>query len=45
MLWSSRKQPLDETKFIAPMDAYPSQKSISMLQVFEILPQSTLFEY
>ena len=42
---SSRKHPLDKTEFIAPMDAYPSQKSISILQVFEILSQSTLFIY
>ena len=45
MLWRSRKYPLDKTEFIAPMDAYPLQKSISILQVFEILSQSTLFIY
>ena len=45
MLWSSRNHPLDKTEFIAPMYAYPSQKSISMLQVFEILSQSTLLKY
>ena len=45
MVWSSRKHPLDKTEFNAPMDAYPSQKSISILQVFEILPQSTSFKY
>ena len=45
MLWSSRKHPLDKTEFIAPMDAYPLQKCISILQVFEILSQSTLFKY
>ena len=45
MLWSGRKHPLDKTEFIAPMDAYPSQKSISILHVFEILSQSTLFKY
>ena len=45
MLWSSRKHPLDKTELIAPMDAYPSQKSISILQVFEILSQNTLFKY
>ena len=45
MLWSNRKHPLDKTEFIAPMDAYPSQKSISILRVFEILSQSTLFKY
>ena len=32
MLWSSRKHPLDKTEFIAPIDAYPSQQSISILQ-------------
>ena len=45
MLWSSRKHPPGKTEFIAPMDAYPSQKNISVLQVFEILSQSTLFKY
>ena len=45
MLWSSRKHPLDKTEFIAPVDVYPSQKIISILQVFEILSQSTLFKY
>ena len=44
-LWSSRKQPLDKTEFIVTTDAYPSQKSMSILQVFEILSQSTLFKY
>ena len=28
--WSSRKHPLNKTEFIAPMDAYPSQKSIEV---------------
>ena len=41
---SSTKHPLDKTKFIAPTDAYPSQKSISILQIFETLTQSTLFK-
>ena len=45
MLWRSRKHPLDKTEFIAPMDAYPSQKGISILQILEILSQSTLFIY
>ena len=34
---SSRKHPPDKTEFIAPTDAYPSQKK----QVFETLSQST----
>ena len=41
---SSRKHPPDKTEFIAPADAYPSQKNISIQQVFEILSQSTLFK-
>ena len=41
---SSRKYPLDKTEFIAPADAYLSQKSNSILQVFEKLSQSTLFK-
>ena len=45
MLWSSRKHPLDKTEFTATMDAYPSQKSMSILQVFEILSQNSLFKY
>ena len=43
MLWSIRKHPLDKTEFIAPMDAYLSQKSISILQVFETLYLKTLY--
>ena len=35
MAGSSRKHPPGKTEFIAPADAYPSQKSISILQVFE----------
>ena len=42
---SSRKHRPDKTEFITPMDGYPSQKTISILQVFEILSQSTLFKY
>ena len=45
MLWSSRKHPLDKTEFFAPIDAYSPPKSISILQVFEVLSQSTLFKY
>ena len=45
MLWSSRKHPLNKTEFIAPMETYPSQKSISILQIFKISSQSTLFKY
>ena len=41
---SSRKQLPDKTEFIAPADAYPLQKSISILHVFETLSQSTLFK-
>ena len=41
---SSRKHPPEKTEFIAPTDAYPSRKSISILQVFETLSQSTLFK-
>ena len=41
---SSRKHQPDKTEFIAPTDAYTSQKSISVLQVFETLTQSTLFK-
>ena len=41
MLWNSRKHLLDKTEFFAPMDAYQSQKSISILKVFEISSQST----
>ena len=36
---SSRKHPPDKPEFIAPMDAYPLQKSISILQVFEALSE------
>ena len=43
MLGSSRKHPPDKTEFIALTDAYPSQKSISIHQVFET-SQSTLFK-
>ena len=42
---SIRKHPPVKTEFIALMDAYPLQKSISILQVFETLSQSTLFKY
>ena len=42
---SSRKHRPDKTEFITPTDGYPSQKTISILQVFEILSQSTLFKY
>ena len=31
----SRKHPPDKSEFIAPTDAYPSEKSVSILQVFE----------
>ena len=41
---SSKKYAPDKTEFIALMDAYPSQKSISILQVSEKLSQSTLFK-
>ena len=41
---SSRKHPPDKIEFIALTDSYPSQKSISMLQIFETLSQSTLFK-
>ena len=41
---SSRKHAPDKTEFITPTDAYPSQKSISLLQVFETLSQNTLFK-
>ena len=27
MSWSSRKYPLDKTEFIAPIDAYPHEKT------------------
>ena len=40
---SSRKHSPNNTEIIAPADAYPSQKIISILQVFETLFQSTLF--
>ena len=40
---SSRKHPPDKTEFIAPTDVYSSQKSILILQIFETLFQSTLF--
>ena len=42
---SSRNHPPDKMEVIPPTDAYPSQKSISILQVFETLSQSTLFKY
>ena len=42
---SSRKHRPDKTEFITPTDGYPSQKKISILQVLEILSQSTLFKY
>ena len=41
---SSRKHPPDKTESIAPTDAHPSQKNISILQVFETLSQITLFK-
>ena len=41
---SSRKHAPDKTEFNAPTDAYPSQKSISLLEVFETLSQNTLFK-
>ena len=41
---SSKKHPPDKAEFIAPTDTYPSQKSISILEVFETLSQSTLFK-
>ena len=41
---SGRKHPPDKIEFITPTDAYPSQKSISILQVFETLSKSTLFK-
>ena len=44
MSGSSRKRSPDKTEFIAPMDAYALQKSISIPQVFETLSQSTLFK-
>ena len=44
MLGNSRKHPPDKTEFIAPADAYPLQKIISILSVFETLSQSTLFK-
>ena len=46
MPWSSRKQPLDKTEFIAPMNVNHMcvtnvnahvQKSISIHQIFQIL--------
>ena len=40
----SRKHPPDKSEFIAPTDAYPSEKSVSILQVFETLSQRTLFK-
>ena len=42
---SSRIHAADKTEFIAPTDAYPSQKSFSILQVFETLSQSILFKF
>ena len=44
MSGSNKKHPPDKTEFIAPTDTYPSQKSISIFQVFETLSQSTLFK-
>ena len=41
---SSRKHPHDKTEFIVPMDAYPSQNKILILQIFETLFQSTSFK-
>ena len=41
---SSKKNTPHKTEFIAPMNAYPSEKSISILQVFETLSQSTFIK-
>ena len=41
---SNRKYQPDKTEFITPADAYPSKKSISILQIFETLSQSALFK-
>ena len=41
---SCKKHPPHKTEFIAPMNAYPSQKNISILQVFETLSQSTFIK-
>ena len=40
----SRKHSPDKTEFIAPTEVYPSQKIIPVLQIFEALCQSALFE-
>ena len=41
---SSKNHSPHKTEFVAPTDSYPSQKNISISQVFEALSQSTLFK-
>ena len=45
MSWGSRKYLHDKTEFIAPMDAYSYEKSISIPDIFEILSKRTSLKY